>query len=127
MRFVLAIFMVVGLAGCSLFKNAGCDVSKALSTTMSGEITKQLTCKNTDAIKASLDEQLVKLKVCEKKEEAVAAKALIDAGTLICAPVVEAVLGTAVAQIPTTWECSGAGPIPDKLRADLLELCKKAF
>ncbi len=52
-----------------------------------------------------------------------AAKSL-DAGQLICAPLVDAIIGTGVSALPKDAECTG-GPAADVAKLELIAVCMK--
>lgn len=118
--------------GCTKSNPVVCDVSKSVSSLVAAQISSQLTCKNLDAVKASLDKQLEAIKVCEKAEAAaqpapgtVSTQGVV--GNAICGPVIEAVVALGASQLPAEWQCSGSGPITDSLKLQLIAACQKAI
>lgn len=109
--------LAVGLAGCTKTPEPVCTVAKTISSHVASEIATQLSCSNVDAIKATLDQKLVDLKVC-----GLAAESII--GEVICPPLIEALLTGALANVPAAWGCSG-GPAKEGLKDLLLVACKK--
>ena len=76
-----------------------CDTGKTVAAGVSTQLATELSCSNVDAIKASIEEKLVSLKVCEsaeKKEESVGIVAQSTLGDVVCAPLVEGILAGAV-------------------------------
>lgn len=127
---LLSVFTLL-TAGCTKddVKDVLCDTGKAAATVMSLQVATELSCKNSAAIKASIEEKLVSLKICEKAEDAkrernmMAKSALGDA---LCAPVVAALFANGINSLPKEWECSG-GALAEDAKAKLIAACSNAF
>lgn len=130
MRFLVVFLLSFVMFGCTQAKPVVCDLSKSVSSLVAAQISTQLTCKNLDAVKASIDAQLVKLKLCDQPAPAIIAKGAISTqsaiGSAICGPVVEALSAGVLSTLPGEWGCTG-GPITDPLKAQLLAACIKAI
>lgn len=131
MKFLIAFLLSFALFGCTQTKPLVCDLSKSVSSLVAAQISTQLTCKNLDAVKASVDAQLVKLKLCDQPAPAIiaakgamATKSVI--GDTICGPVIEGLLAGVLSTLPTEWACSG-GPVTDSVKVQLLAACQKAL
>lgn len=111
--------IIINVTSCTE-KSPACAVAKVVGSHVTDEIATQINCSNKDAIKADVDAQLMKLKVCDKVEAS-----SVFAG-LICTPLVDGLIGGAVQKIPASWGCSG-GPLADELKVKLIDACKKAF
>lgn len=116
----LVILSALFLGACTSQKSPVCSVAKVVASHVTDEVAIQLNCSNKDAIKADVDAQLARLKICEKPEAQ-----SVFAG-LVCTPLVDGLLGGAVQKIPAAWGCSG-GPLVEDLKVKLIDACKKAF
>ncbi len=130
---LVSLTLMCSLFGCTKTPPPiACDLSKAVSSLVSAQVVTQLTCKNFEAVKATIDAKLVEIKVCEAAVAAQAAPAKAVVGTMssvgdvVCAPVIAALSAGALAQIPAEWGCTG-GPLTDSLKAQLLAACIKAI
>lgn len=121
MRMLLAAFALLAFSGCTS-KTPVCDAAKAVAGSVSQVIATQLSCKNPDAITASLVNELVTLKVCTSS--GTNASGLV--GDLICPNLVTNLYNGALKKIPADWQCGG-GAVGDQLKAQLLAACKSSF
>ena len=128
---VLMSFTLVLASGCTKedakenAKAVVCETGKAAATIVSVQIAAELSCSNAAAIKATIEEKLMSLKVCEKPEEnAIAAKSVV--GNLVCGTVVEGLFVGGMSQLPTEWGCTG-GPLVAEAKAKMIEACQKAL
>ena len=135
MKFIVALaalFTLVLTSGCNKteVKEGAqvvlCEAGKTASTVVAVQLALELGCSDTAAIKASLEEKLVSMKVCEKKDEAVgfAAKSVI--ADAFCGPVVETLFAGGVAQIPPEWKCNG-GQLVAEAKAKVIAACQKSL
>lgn len=119
----LILLALVLTASCS--KDSLCDTGKVVSGVVAAQVGSQLSCSNIDAVKADIDKQLIKLNVCEEKPvAAVATKGAV--GDVICKPLIDALFGAGISQIPSEWGCTG-GPLADEAKAKLVEACTNAI
>ncbi len=118
----VSLFSTFALLGTGCTKEAqneaACSVQSTVTDLASTVVSSQLECSNRDAVKASIDAELAKLKLCEKKGSVV--------GDMICQPVVDALSGTVLGVLPSSWGCSGGATVAEA-KAKLLEECKKAL
>lgn len=122
MKFLISGLMALALTGCTLFSSAVCDVQKAVTSVAASTVASQLSCKNLDAVKASIDKEVAKLNLCKAPESE--QKAAL--GDVICGPLVEALGAGVLSALPSDWECSGGVPMAE-VKAKLLDACKKAL
>lgn len=113
---LLSVFI---LSGCTE-KSPACSIAKTVSTHVTDEVAKQLSCSNKAAIQDAIDLQLAKLRVCDQ----VVTKSII--GELVCAPLVDGLLTGALAKVPADWNCTG-GPLKDTLRGQLIDACRNSL
>lgn len=126
MRYLVAALFLFGMIGCTK-STAICDLGKTASSLMTKQIVTQFGCSNEAAINADMEKSLVEFKVCEaKKATSDVGMMAIKIGDVICKPVVDALAGSMIGQIPPAWGCKG-GPITDDAKAKLLAACSKAF
>lgn len=129
-KLFLAMTALMLVTGCTT--KPGCAVESAATSLISAGITTQLVCKNSDAVKADVQKELAKLKLCSTTEAAKAQPVAAGAdaqsiiGDLVCKPIVDSLVAGLLAKIPSTWECTG-GSTPDALKTYLLDLCKKSL
>lgn len=125
--FALVLFCLFFITGCTKDEVKGklCEAGKTAATVVATQLSVELSCSNMEAIKADMEEKLVKANICEKPEEGtVAIKSAV--GDAICAPVIEGFFSGAVTQLPAEWGCTG-GPLADEAKAKLIAACSKAF
>lgn len=130
---LFAVFTLVLAPGCTKqevkegAKQLLCDSGKAAATVVAVQITAELSCSNIAAIKASIEEKLISLKVCEKPEEkgeGIVAKSAV--GNLVCGTVVEGLFAGGMSQLPKEWGCTG-GPLLTEAKIKIIEACKTAL
>ncbi len=137
MKFLIAALVLLSFTGCTKPSPVGCAVATTISSLVSAQIATQLTCSNLSAIQATVDAQLVTLKICDAAAAAVApimapsgmpvAKPMSTVGAIICAPVIDALANGAVAQIPAAWGCTTGGILTETIKAQILAACIKAI
>lgn len=130
------LFAVVAFAmvGCTKSNPVVCAVQDSVVSIVSGAVTSELACKNLDAVKADIAVQVGKLNLCKPAAAAPAAPAITAqavtaqgaVGNVICAPVIDVLMGGVLSTIPATWGCTGGLPA-DKLKAAALAACLKAI
>lgn len=103
------------LTACSLEK--GCEMETKLVDLAATNITKQLACKNGEAVKEDVQKAISKLGLCQK--EAAAAGGIPE---VACPLVAKAIAELVATQIPAKWECSG-GNAKDGLEKAILAAC----
>lgn len=125
---LMFLFTFLFAVGCTSTKTVVCDLSKSVSSLVAAQISTQLTCKNLDAVKASIDAELAKTKLCDATP--VAAAALVKPqsviGDAVCGPVIDGLTAGVLTQVPASWGCAG-GPLTDSVKAQLLAACQKAI
>lgn len=135
MKYLLAILVTFCIAGCTKeeVKSKICSAGKTAATIVAHQVSQDLACTNTDAIKASIEERLISLKICQAAEEKLAEGAkqgLISAksaiGDALCAPVIEGLFAGGLTQLPQEWGCTG-GTLAAEAKAKLIAECSKAF
>lgn len=119
--FLACLVAMSGLTGCTS-KTPVCDAAKAVSGSVATVIASQLACKNPDAIKATLVEELTKLNVCTSG----GANASGLVGDIICPNLVAGLYSGVLGKLPAAWQCGG-GAVGDQLKAQLLAACKSSF
>jgi hypothetical protein len=120
MKHIIATILIFFCMGCTKTKPL-CEVSKLGTEILADQIAVQLDCKNPMAIKATLEQKLIDMKVCEAPHTTYSA-----IGDIICPRLIPAVIGTISKKIPAEWECAG-GEVKDTLAKYLLDECKKAL
>lgn len=115
--------LAVAFLAVSCTKNPVCDIAKTTAGVLATEVGKALDCSDQAAIKQTLEDQLVKIKVCKAPDENAAMSPI---GDFVCEPLVSGVIEAASGQIPATWKCSG-GVAKDQVKAKLLELCQNTL
>jgi hypothetical protein len=129
-KLLLTAIVVTGLLGCTKeeVKEKACDTAKMASTIVAAQVSAELACKNLAAVKQTIEDKLVEIKVCEAvvpaQNGAMGAKSLL--GEALCAPVIEGIFKGGISQLPKEWECSG-GKLADEAKAKLVSACAKAF
>jgi hypothetical protein len=133
MKKCIFVGLFLGLVGCTKSNPVGCAIQDSVVSLVSSGIVTQLACKNLDAVKASIQAEVEKAKLCVQPAPAPAlATAAKDPnlkgpiGNVICGPVIDALTGGILAQIPSAWSCTGGVPA-DQLKAFLLAQCQKAI
>ncbi len=147
MKLLASLVILLSINGCSYFQKAQpvvCDVSKAVSSLLAAQVATQLTCVNLDVVSADISAKVgaiqiggqpicsavattqaaFKVGLVDKAGKAITQQSAI--GDVICGPIIDALASGALAQIPTTWGCSG-GPLTDTIKAQLLAACQKAI
>lgn len=154
-KLVLFVIAAMTVTGCTKSSPVVCKVQDAVVSLTAATVASQIACKNLDAVKADIAKEVAKLNLCKVEEQAKATAASTTApaaettaapastggevaaagaevkpmgpiGDLICAPVVEGLMGGLLKQIPASWECTGGKPADD-LKKTILEACKKAI
>ncbi len=138
MKFLVSALVLLSFTGCTKSNTAVCTVATTMSSLVSAQIALQLTCSNLSAVQASVDAQLVSLKVCEAASTAVSpvmaqqsgipiARPMSVIGSALCPPVIDALATGAFAQIPAAWGCSTGGALTQTVKAQILAACIKAI
>ena len=106
-------------------KEIACSVAVSVSSGVVPVIAQELGCTNLVAIQASVYDALVKIKVCEKKPQAMGLMSIGSVGSGICKTMGSTLLTVVVgAAIPADWQCSN-GPRNEKLKLAIAKACYK--
>jgi len=126
MRSILFVAFFLFTVGCTKtqVKEALCDSGKTAAAVVAVQIAQELNCSNVEAIKLDIEKKLIDVKICEAAEEKAKSVALIP--EYICAPVIEGLFSGAIAQIPSSWGCTG-GTLAAEAKAKLIASCSKAL
>ena len=118
MRLIGMLFMMLLISGCTKGVKPLCEIGKLGTEVLADQVATQLSCKNKTAIKATMDQKLVDLKVCEQPNSATSV-----IGDIVCPRLIPGLMGIITNKIPAEWECSG-GDLKDGLQDYLLKACK---
>ena len=126
----IIVLLVLGLMACTKeeVKEKACDASKLAASVVAIQASTELSCKNVDAIKATLEAKLIEAKVCELPA-ATPAQGIVAQSTVgetLCAPLVEGLFAGGISQLPKEWECTG-GTLALEAKAKLIAACVKAI
>lgn len=132
MKYVLTALIALSLASCTKetpktdpLKEIACNVAVGVSSGVVPVIAQELGCSNLVAIQASVYDALVKIKVCEKKPQAMGLMGVESVGSGICKTMGSTLLTVVVgAAIPADWQCSN-GPSIEKLKLAIAKACDK--
>jgi len=119
MKFLALVFAAMLLfVGCKKSTDVGCELADKAAFGAATSVAMTLECKNVDAIKASLMDQIKKFNLCVNETP----QGMI--GDLVCPKVVDTVVDIGLKALPTEWECKG-GTITDIAKTKMTELCKE--
>lgn len=132
LKFITLITIALTLASCTKetpkpdpIKEIACNVAVSVSSGVVPVIAQELGCTNLVAIQASVYDALVKIKVCEKKPQAMGLMSIESVGSGICKTMGSTLLTVVVgAAIPADWQCSN-GPSIEKLKLAITKACDK--
>lgn len=111
-------------------KDKLCDTGKTAATIVAAQVSTELACSNVAAVKASIEEKLISLKICEAVKPGENGANLLGAksaiGEALCTPVIEGLFAGGLTQLPKDWGCTG-GELAADAKAKLIAACSKAF
>ena len=134
MKKLVVLCITLSLAGCSKdpakpnpVQEVGCNLAKTVTLVLSSQMAEALACKQPLAIKADLDEVLVKMNVCLLESASVGmsvSSSIGSVGSTVCKMVSNTLFEALTTEKFAKWQCEG-GMVKEKLLSKAAELCDK--